>query len=144
MKLRLYTVGQHAAQTHSVIVFMSLWPSGVIAGTCPECLWGLTAAAVFVNTIRVIRRAETSRGASGGFRRSSDSNELKPFSASDTTAAAAAATTTMMMTVVTRMEFGDKPEKNTSVGWRLEEEGGCLSVATMWKLLRAARALWHR
>lgn len=22
--------------------------------------------------------------------------------------------------------------------------GGCLSVATMWKLLRAARALWHR
>lgn len=32
-------------------------------------------------------------------------------------------------------EFGDNPEKNTSVGWRLEGEdkgtGGCLSVATM-------------
>lgn len=37
----------------------------------------------------------------------------------------------MMMTVVTRTAFGDKPQKNTSVGWRLEEEGGCLSVATM-------------
>lgn len=65
-------------------------------------------------------------------RRSSDSTRLKPFQ-------------TQLLRQSTDdndggdggscEEFGDNPEKNTSVGWRLEGEdkgtGGCLSVATM-------------
>lgn len=42
---------------------------------------------------------------------------------------------------ICRVAFGRRRKRRR---WRDGRTGGCLSVATMWKLLRAARALWHR